>query len=72
MKKKKERTLLSFWLKTCSGGGEPNSRERKSNFLLDFLVFGPSNFVGVKSKVVLGGKGYTWEPVLWSFDNYER
>ena len=40
MKKKEERTLLSFWLKTCSGGGESNSRERKSNFSLDFPVFG--------------------------------
>ena len=42
-------------------------RERKSNFPLNFPVFGPSVLVGPRSKVVLRGKGYVWAPVLWSF-----
>ena len=49
-----------------------NSRERKSNFSLDFSVFVPSVLVGLRSKVVLRGKGYVWAPVLWSFDNSGR
>ena len=47
-------------------------RKRNSNFSLDFPVFGPSDFVGPRSKVVVRGKGYAWAPVLWSFDNSER
>ena len=43
-------------------------RERKSNFSLDFPVFGPSVLVGPRSNVVLRGKGYVWTPILWSFD----
>ena len=53
------------------GGGErrkSNSREKKFDFSLDFLVFGPSNFIGPRSKVFLRGKGYAWAPVLGSFD----
>ena len=45
-----------------------NSRERKSNFSLDFPAFGPSIRVGPRSKVVLRCKGYAWAPVLWSFE----
>ena len=48
------------------------SRERKSNFSLDFLVFGQSVLVEPRSKVVLRGKGYAWAPVLGSFDNFKR
>ena len=33
-------------------------RERKSNFSLDFPVFGPSVLDGPRRKVVLRGKGY--------------
>ena len=47
-------------------------RERKSNFSLDFPVFGPSVLVGPRSKVVLLGKSYAWALVLWSFDNSGR
>ena len=42
--------------------------ERKSNFSLDFPVFGLSVLVELRSKVVLRCKGYAWAPVLWSFD----
>ena len=47
-------------------------RERKSNFSLDFPVFGPSVLVGPRSKVVLCDKSYAWAPVLWSFDKSGR
>ena len=43
-------------------------RERKSNFSLDFPVFGPSDFVGPRSKVVLRCKGYAWAPIFGGFD----
>ena len=46
--------------------------ERKSNFSLDFLSFGPSVLVGPRSKVVLRGKGYAWAPILGSFHNSDR
>ena len=46
--------------------------ERESNFSLDFPAFGPSVLAGPRGKVVLRYKGYTWAPVLWSFDNSER
>ena len=63
---------------TCSEGGgggggrKSNSKERKSNFSLDFPAFGPSVYVEQRSKVVLRGKGYVWAPILWSFDNSGR
>ena len=64
---------------TCSGGGGEQIlrkwrvfRERKSNFSLDFSVFGPSDFVGPRSKVVLPYKGYVWALVLWSFDKLQK
>ena len=47
-------------------------RERKSNFSLDFPVFGHSVLVGPRSKVILHGKGYMWAPVLEIFDNSGR
>ena len=48
------------------------SRERVSNFSLDFPAFGQLVLVGPRSKVVLHGKGYMWAPVLGSFDNSGR
>ena len=39
-----------------------DSRERVSNFSLDFPAFGPSILVGPISKVVLRCKGYAWAP----------
>ena len=39
-------------------------RKRKYNFSLDFPVFGLSDLVGPRSKVVLCCKGYARAPVL--------
>ena len=70
---KREKNISSLILEAESGsGGKSNYRERKSNFSLDFPVFGPSDFIGPRSKVVLRGKGYAWAPVLGSFDNFGR
>ena len=52
--------------------GVSNSREKSSNFSLDFPAFGPSDCVGPRIKVVLRSKGYAWTPVLGSFDNSKR
>ena len=49
-----------------------NSRERSSNFFLDFPAFGPSDRVGLRSKDVLHSEGYAWAPVLGSVDNFKR
>ena len=65
---KKKSISSLILLESGGGGGKSNSRERKSNFSLDFPMFGPSVLVGPRSKVVLGGKDYTWTPVLGSFD----
>ena len=43
-------------------------RERSSNFSLEFPVFGPSDRVRPRSKVVLRDEGYAWASVLGSFD----
>ena len=51
---------------------EGSFRVRRSHFSLDFPVIGPANSGEVRSKVGLRCKGYTWVPVLWSFDNSER
>ena len=47
-------------------------RERKYNFSQDFLVFGQSDLVEPRSKIVLRCKGYAWTPILWSFNNSKR
>ena len=57
---------FGYW-KTCT-----SFSERKCNFSLDFLAFGPSVLVGPRSKVDLRNKGYAWTPILWSFDNSKR
>ena len=49
-----------------------NSRERSSNFSLEFPAFRPSDRIGPRSKVVLCGEGYAWVPVLGGFDNSKR
>ena len=69
--KKKENTSLIL-LDPAVEEEKSNSRERVSNFSLDFPAFGPSVLFGPKSKVVLRGKGYAWAPVLRSFDNSGR
>ena len=43
-------------------------RERRCNFSLGFRVFGPSEFFGLRSKVVLHIEDYTWAPVSGVFD----
>ena len=48
------------------------SKERVSNFSLDFPAFGPSVPVGPRSKVILCGKGYAWASVLGSFNKSGR
>ena len=63
---------LDFWLMYVQRREKSNFRERSSNFSLDFHVFGPSDFVEPRSKVVLHGKGYARAPVLWSFNNSRR
>ena len=52
--------------------GETDFRERKSNFSLDFPAIGPSVPQEPRGKVGLQYKGYTWTPILWSFDNSRR
>ena len=67
VKKKSISSLIL--LESGSGGGKSNSRERKSNFSIDFSTFGSSVRVAPRNKVVLRCKGYAWTLVLWSFDN---
>ena len=69
---KKQRHLLFClaWYPTV--GEKTYFRERKSNFSLDFPVFGPSVLVGGREEVGLRCKGYVWIPILWSFDNSGR
>ena len=47
-------------------------RERGSNFSLEFPAIGPSVSGETRSKVTLHGKGYTWAPVLGSFDKLRK
>ena len=70
VKKKSISSLIL--LESGSGGGKSNSRERKSNFSIDFSTFGSSIRVAPRNKVVLRFKGYAWTLVLWSFDNSGR
>ena len=44
------------------------SRERISNFSLDFLQIRPSEFVGARRKAALRIEAYAWAPVLGVFD----
>ena len=69
---KKKSISSLILLESGSGCGKSNFKERKSNFSLDFLAFGPSVGIGLRSKVFLRYKGYVWTPVLWSFENSER
>ena len=63
--KKKKDTIFSIFLPgTCNKGRKTDSRERKSNFSLDFSAFGPSILVGTRGKVDLRYKGYAWTPIL--------
>ena len=57
IKQKRKRTILSFLLDPAVEEEKSDSRERVSNFSLDFPAFGPSVLVGPRSKVVIRGKG---------------
>ena len=43
-------------------------RERESDFSLRSRAIGLLDFVGPRRKVVLRSKGFSWVPVLGSFD----
>ena len=49
-----------------------DSRERSSTFSLDFSAIDPTNSGETRSKVGLHCKGYTWVPVLGSFDKLQE
>ena len=49
-----------------------DSRERVSNFSLDFSDFGPSVLVRPRSKVAIRCKGYAWALVLGSFNKLRK
>ena len=51
---------------------ERDFRERSSTFSLELPAIGPSVFGEARSKVSPHGKGYTWVPVLWSFDKLQE
>ena len=42
--------------------------ERECDFSLGFWAIRPSEFVGTRRKAVLRSEGFTWVPVLRSFD----
>ena len=46
-------------------------RERRSPLSLEFPAIRPSVSGEARSKVAPHGKGYTWVPVLWSFDKLQ-
>ena len=69
--KKKENTS-HFGAQNVRLRGFSNSKERISNFSLDFPAFKPSDRVWPRSKVVLRSEGYGWALALWSFDNSKR
>ena len=52
--------------------GEREFRVRSSHFSLDFSAIKRVASGETRGKVDPHGKGYTWVPVLWSFDNSER
>ena len=64
--KRKENTSLIL-LDPAVEEEKSDSRERVSNFSLDFPALGSSVLVGPRRKVVLHGKGYVWAPVLGIF-----
>ena len=51
---------------------ERDFRERSSTFSLEFPAIGPSVSGEARRKVAPHGKGYTWVPVLWSFDKLQE
>ena len=70
--KRQKSSSSPIGLKTCSKCGETSFRERKCDLSLDFPTFRPSVLFGLRSKVVIRGKGYAWALILWSSDNSKR
>ena len=54
------------------GRKERDFRERSSTVSLDFPVIGPANSGEARSKFSPHSKGYTWVPVLGSFDKLRK
>ena len=74
---KKKKSFLLHFAGTCSEGGggggrKSYSRERVSNFSLDFPAIGPLVSGEARSKVAPHGKSYLWAPILWSFDKLQK
>ena len=71
-KKRRQLHRLHFSGVVVQCEGFSNSRERSSTFSLEFPVIGPLVFGEARSKVAPHGKGYTWVPVLRSFDKLRK
>ena len=70
--KREKNIFSSFWPGIRQWGEKTDFTERESNFSLDFPAFGPSVLVGARGEVGLRCKGYSWTPVLWSFDKFQK
>ena len=70
--KREKNIFSSFWPGIRQWGEKTDFRERESNFSLDFQAFEPSVLVEARGEVGLRCKGYTWTPVLWSFDKFRK
>ena len=51
---------------------ERDFRERSSTLSPEFSAIRPLIFGEARRKVAPHGKGYTWVPVLWSFDKLQE
>ena len=51
----------------CSGQTWSNSRERTSDFSLEYRAIRPSAVFGTRRKAALRGEGFAWVPDLGSF-----
>ena len=68
-----KRAFFSILLERAVRGRRKSySRERVSNFSLDFPAIGPSVSEEARSKVAPHGKSYLWAPVLWSFNKIRK
>ena len=55
------------WKERCSGQTWSNSRERKSNFSLEYRAIRPSAIFGTRRKAALRREGFAWVSNLGSF-----
>ena len=75
MKIRQKRRIVFFSMENTKNGQWAEIqifKERECDFSLDFPEFGPSVRFGLRTKVVLRGKGYAWIPIWWSSDNSKR